>query len=218
VPGKNLRILRGKPLIAHSILQARRSGFFHTIAASSDSERILKVAREWGADLLIRRPHRLSTDHASKYPVIQHALWSAERTLGMKFETIVDLDVTAPLRGNRDILNAVRLLEKKGVSNVITGSRARRSPYFNLVELNGRGFVRLSKPGPKRVLRRQDAPLCFDMNASIYVWRRDALLKNKYLFNADTLLYEMPQARSHDIDSELDFRIVDFLMRERVAS
>ncbi len=218
VPGKNLRILHARPLIAHSIMQAKRSGLFRTIAASSDSERILKVARECGADLLIRRPHRLSTDQASKYPVIQHALRRSERSLGVKFETIVDLDVTAPLRMVQDIRNAVRLLEKKGVSNVITGSRARHSPYFNLVELNAGGFVRLSKPGAKSVFRRQDAPLCFDMNASIYVWRRDALLNNKFIFNADTLLYEMPEDRSKDIDSELDFRIVDFLMRDGVKS
>jgi NAD(P)-dependent dehydrogenase (short-subunit alcohol dehydrogenase family) len=89
---------------------------------------------------------------------------------------------------------------------------ARRSPYFNLVEVDKRGNVQLSKVLPDAIVRRQDSPKCYDMNASIYVWNREALFNNNSVFNADTLLYEMPEERSFDIDSELDFEFVSYLM------
>ena len=107
------------------------------------------------------------------------------------------------------------LLETRCVSNIITGAPARRSPYFNLVEINDNGVAMLSKSLLNPVVRRQDSPKCFDMNASIYVWRREALFGNDSIFNRDTLLYIMPEDRSVDIDSELDFEFVEFLMHKR---
>ena len=128
---------------------------------------------------------------------------------------VVDLDATSPLRLVADIQDAVAMLEREKVSNVITAAPARRSPYFNLVELGEDGVVGLSKPLRKSIVRRQDSPKCFDMNASIYVWRRAALFDNPTVFNADTRLFVMPEERSTDIDNELDFEIVEFLMRKR---
>ena len=93
---------------------------------------------------------------------------------------IVDLDATSPLRLAEDIQGAVDLLEHNNVSNVITAAPARRSPYFNLVELADDGVVRLSKSLEKPIFRRQDSPQCFDMNASIYVWTRAALFASPY--------------------------------------
>lgn len=89
---------------------------------------------------------------------------------------------------------------------------SRRSPYFNLVELNADGVAELSKPLKYPIARRQDAPKCYYMNASIYVWRRQVLFASDTIFNGDTKLYVMPEERSIDIDSELDFKFVEFLM------
>lgn len=214
VKGKNIRMLMGKPLIAYSIEQARTTGLFDALAVSSDSELILEIARGYGVDFCIKRPDELATDQAAKLPVIQHCVIQVEELAGIVFDTIVDLDATSPLRSVTDIIESVALLEKRGVSNVITGAPARRSPYFNLVELNDEGFVRLSKSAPSQIVRRQDAPKCFDMNASIYVWNRPALFSSCSIFHSDTLLFEMPEDRSVDIDSELDFRIVELLMAE----
>lgn len=217
VPDKNIRLLAGKPLLAHSLEQALASGLFDKIAVSSDSDEILGVAKKWGAHLLVKRPAELSTDRAPKLPAIQHCAREAEKAYGA-FETFVDLDATSPLRSADDIRGAVRLLEEKKVSNIITGSPSRRSPYFNLVELDGSGVARLSKKSASAVARRQDAPRCFDMNASIYVWSRAGLLEGETLFNEDTLLYEMPEERSYDIDSEQDFEIVAYLIEKRKPS
>lgn len=212
VKGKNVRLLLGKPLIAHSIEQARVSGLFDLLAVSSDSDEILDIARQWGCDYLIKRPDELATDQAAKLPVIRHCVAEVERLAGLTFDTLVDLDATSPLRTPEDISEAVRLLEESEAGNIITAMPARRSPYFNLVECDRQGIVRLSKPLRSAVVRRQDAPRCYDMNASIYVWRRLILFESSTLFNPDTRLYVMPEERSIDIDSELDFRFVEYLM------
>lgn len=216
IKNKNIRELAGKPLIALSLEQARSSNLFDFIAVSSDSVEILDVARSHGADLLVDRPSELATDTAAKIPVIRHCVEEAEQFFGKRFDVIVDLDATSPLRLVADIQGAVDLLENSNVSNIITAAPARRSPYFNLVELAEDGVVRLSKPLQKPIVRRQDSPQCFDMNASIYVWKRSALFDYPTVFNADTRLFVMPEERSIDIDTELDFEIVGLMMRKRV--
>ena len=216
VPGKNVREMLGKPLIAHSIEQARQSGLFEAIAVSSDSDAILDVAKKFGVAVAVRRPDEMASDTAPKLPAIRHCVETAERMLGRTFPVFVDLDATSPLRRSEDIIGAVRLLEEKRVSNVITGAPARRSPYFNMVERDANGGVHLAKKLNVPVVRRQDAPPCFDMNASIYVWRREAFFRNPSVFYDDTLLFEMPEERSIDVDSELDWEFVSLLMkRER---
>jgi CMP-N,N'-diacetyllegionaminic acid synthase len=217
VKNKNIRELAGKPLIALSLQQARESGLFDLISVSSDSTEILDVARNYGADLAIERPPELASDTAAKIPAIRHCVERAEHFFGEFFDVIVDLDATSPLRLVEDILGAVDLLERNHVSNVITAAPARRSPYFNLVELGDGEVVSLSKPLKNPIVRRQDSPQCFDMNASVYVWTRTALFECPTLFNTDTRLFVMPEKRSIDIDSELDFEIVELMMKKRIA-
>ncbi len=213
VPGKNLRPLLGKPLIAYSIEQARATGLFELIAVSSDSEEILEVARRYGADHLVARPDELATDESAKLPAIQHCVATVEKATGIAFDTMCDLDATAPLRVPNDIAGAVALCEGGQCSNVVTGCPARRSPYFNLVEEDNRGYVQLAKTPKESVVRRQAAPPCYDLNASIYVWPRATFFAAEHVLLDRTALYEMPESRSRDIDDELDFEIVEFLMR-----
>ncbi len=215
VKNKNIRPLAGKPLLAHTLEQAKNSHLFQKIAVSSDSEAILEVAAKWGADELVVRPPELALDTSPKLPAIRHCVETVEKKMKASYDIIVDLDATSPLRRIEDIQGAVDLLEARGISNVITAAPARRSPYFNLVELGDDGVVRLSKPPKKTVARRQDSPPCFDMNASIYVWKRAALFNNLTVFNADTGLFVMPENCSLDIDTELDFEIVEMLMKKR---
>ena len=217
VKNKNIREIAGKPLIALSLEQARYSSLFDLIAVSSDSVEILDVALSHGADLVVDRPPELASDTAAKIPVIRHCVEEAEQFFGKRFDVIVDLDATSPLRLVEDIRGAVDLLESSNVSNVITAAPARRSPYFNLVEVSDDCVVRLSKQLQKPIVRRQDSPQCYDMNASIYVWKRSALFNYPTVFNADTRLFVMPEERSIDIDTDLDFEIVELMMRKRVT-
>lgn len=213
VPGKNIRPLLGKPLIAHSIEQARATGIFDRVAVSSDDPAILEISRAAGADQLIKRPAELATDNAAKLPAIMHCVEAVENQIGETFDVIADLQPTSPLRLPADIQGAVSLLEAGGVDNVITGSSAKCSPYFNLVEERADGSVGLSKPTDTPIIRRQDAPRAFDMNGSIYVWRRETLMRGVGLFLEKTHLYEMPDERSADIDTEVDFQFVEFLAK-----
>lgn len=215
VPGKNLRAVAGRPLFAHSVAQAAATGLFDEVVVSSDSEEILALAPRFGATDTVRRPREMATDTAGKVPAIAHAVRTTEQRTGRTFEVCVDLDATSPLRTLDDIRAAVELFEASDVQSLITGTEARRNPYFNLVEEQPDGTVAVSKQPDDAVLRRQDAPRCFDMNGSIYVWRREALLEDQVVFFPTTILYEMPAERSIDVDSEFDFRIVEWLMQQR---
>lgn len=217
VSGKNVRLIGGRPLLAWSIAQARDSGLFAAIVVSSDSDEILDAATRHGADLALRRPDALATDAAPKLPAILHALNEGSVALGLDPSVLVDLDATSPLRLPSDIAGAVAMLESTQAPCVITGSKARRSPYFNLVEERADGTICLSKTPSASVERRQDVPKAYDMNASIYVWRVPAFRNDPRIFYPDLRLFEMPEHRSIDIDSELDFRIVQMLLDERMA-
>lgn len=215
VPGKNLRVVAGRPLFAHSVMQAVRSGLFDEVVVSSDSEEILALAPTFGATGIVRRPAEMATDTAGKVPAIAHAVRSTEDRTGRTYDVCVDLDATSPLRTVEDICAAVAMFEASLPDSLITGTEARRNPYFNLVEEQPDGTVAVSKTPDDAVLRRQDAPRCFDMNGSIYVWKRETLLEHQVVFFPSTILYEMPPERSTDVDSEFDFRVVEWLMEQR---
>lgn len=212
---KNIRPLLEKPLITYSIEHALASKLFDSIAVSSDSLEILAIAGKAGATELVERPSELASDTAPKIPAIRHCVQTVESREGITFDTLVDLDATSPLRSVEDIRAAMALMESDAaVQNVITAASSRRSPYFNLVELDADGTVMLCKPSARGIARRQDAPPCYDMNASFYVWRHDTLFSSDTLFLPKTKLFVMPEVRSLDIDSELDFEIVELIMKK----
>lgn len=215
VPGKNLRIVAGVPLFGHSVQQAVASGLFDEVVVTTDSQEILDLAPSFGATGIVVRPPHMATDTAGKVQAIAHAVLETEARLGVRFDTSVDLDATSPLRTVDDIIAAVALFDSSDVDSLITGTEARRNPYFNLVELQPDGTVAVSKKPDDAVLRRQDAPRSFDMNGSIYVWKRDSLIENPVVFFPSTILYEMPPERSQDIDSEYDFAVVRWLMEQK---
>lgn len=215
VKDKNIRNLNGKPLIAHTIKHAIESNLFEHIVVSSDSEEILAVAKKYGGEVIFRRPKELASDTSGKLDVIKHALLASEEYYETTFDYHIDLDATSPLRDVKDISKAFEQFLDDNNDILITGSPARRSPYFNLVEVDKSKTPYLSKTLSENIVRRQDSPDCYDMNASIYIWKREALLENKSLFTEKTGLYIMPEIRSQDIDSELDFKIVELIMSEK---
>lgn len=213
VPGKNTRLIAGKPLIAHTIERAVQSRLFALIAVDSDSESIRRAALEAGADIAHERPAEMASSHAAKVPVIARAARESEASSGMTFDTFVDLDATSPLRDVDDIVGAVELLETTDASNIISVAPAHRSPYFNLVEENHLGYIELSKESD--IVRRQDSPPCYDINGSIYAWKREPFLSSPFLLGRKTRAFVMPRERSFDIDEPIDFDIVEMLLERR---
>lgn len=217
VKNKNIKELHGKPLIAYTIEQAKASGLFEHIVISTDSDAIATIAAEYGAEVFFKRSAEMASDTAGKLDVIRDAFVRSEEHYNRSFDYLIDLDATAPLRNVEDIVNSFKQFQENDNDNLITAMPGRRSPYFNLVEQDKEGKVYLSKTLDSTIVRRQDTPKSYDMNASIYIWKRNALLNEKNLFLEKTGLYVMPEERSIDIDSELDYRFVEFLMKENNA-
>lgn len=213
VKNKNLRLIAGLELIAYSIIQAQNSGLFEHIVISTDSDEIAKIAQKYGGEVFFKREASLASDTAAKVPVMRDAFLRSESHFGLKFDTLIDLDATAPLRTSEDIKKAYALFKSEDYENLITGVKARRNPYFNLIEAQTGGGFDTAKPCT--FTRRQDAPPCYDMNASIYIFTRERLLVRDDVFGGKTALYEMSEASAFDIDSELDFEIVEFLLKKR---
>jgi CMP-N,N'-diacetyllegionaminic acid synthase len=217
VKNKNIKLINGKPLIAYTIEQAKQTGLFDHIVISTDSDEIASVAQKYGAEVFFKRSEEMASDTAGKLDVIRDAFVRSEAFYAKTYDYLVDLDATAPLRTTQDITASFAQLVHNDNDNLITAMPSRRSPYFNLVEVDSQGKVALSKTLPNSIVRRQDAPKSYDMNASIYIWKRNAILNEKTLFLPNTGLYVMPEERSIDIDTPLDFEFVEFLMRKNNA-
>ena len=211
---KHTRLINGKPLMYFTIKQAIRSKIFDHVIVSTDSKKILRIAKSYGAEGWFLRPKKLALNTSPKVPVIKHALFQAEEFYNKKFEIIVDLDATSPLRKIEDIINACKFFVKKKANMLISGCKSRVNPYYNMIEIVNNKLKR-AKKYKKNIYRRQDAPQTYDFNASIYIWNRKSLINFKSFFTKKTVFYEMPEKRSIDIDSELDFRLVEFLLKKK---
>lgn len=208
VPGKNIRMIHGKPLIVHTIEQALACDLIERVYVSTDSQEIAGIAAAAGAEVPFLRPAELATNTAPKVPVIDH-LVSHVRASGIGVSMVVDLDPTSPLRTVEDISACIALLDSDA-DVVITGYEADKNPYFNMVERQDDGSIGLVKRPKSPIAGRQGAPAVYAMNASIYVWRPAALKGG--LWDGRVKLYPMPRERSVDIDSEIDFFLVEKLM------
>ena len=153
---KNILDLCGRPLIAHTILQAKQWGRADRIVVSTDSKRIGSIARRYGALVPFMRPAGLATDKAGKLEVLRHALKAMERSDGRKYDVVVDLDVTAPIRKISDIEGAYRLFVRKRPKSVFSVAPSRRNPYFNMVEIDSKGYAVLVKKTAMVLKRSQD--------------------------------------------------------------
>lgn len=209
LPGKNIKMFLDKPLIAHTIEQAKSSGLIDRVIVSTDDKKIANISKKYGAEVPFVRPRFLAQDKSDTMDVLLHAVEWLKKD-DYTFDILVLLHATAPLRSVKDINNSIRLLFNKNVSNVFSVTQAQRSPYFNMVEVN-QGRVRLVKRG--RFTSRQEAPKIYDMNASIYVWWKDVLRNKKRIFLKNSRVYIMPKQRSVDIDDKIDFRIAKTLAK-----
>jgi CMP-N-acetylneuraminic acid synthetase len=218
IPGKNVRILNGKPLIAYSINVAKEFCRKHdaVMALSTDSDEIKHAASDFGLLTDYSRPEELSTDTAGKIGTIKDLLHHEESLRKVRFDFILDLDVTSPLRTLEDLENAFnKILEIPEALNIFSVSPPNRNPYFNMVEPTPDGYCKLVKDGLV-IKSRQQAPKVYDMNASFYFYRRrffdegwETAITNK------SLLYLVPHM-CFDLDNPVDFTIMELMLRENL--
>ncbi len=213
VPGKNFRLLCGKPLIDWSLDQLFANPRIDAVVVSTDDDAIYDHAVARGALKIGLRPAHLATDTAGKWGVWQHALANSEPLIG-QVDTFLDLDCTSPLRLPEDINSAVDLYIIEHPDMVMSCCEARKNPYFNLVEPDVTGALHVSKPLPGDVVARQQAPIVYEHAASTYVVDPAYLKRSKSLWEGRVIPYLMPPERCIDIDTPFDFRLVEFLMKE----
>ena len=213
VKNKNIIKIGRKILIDYTIDQAKKSKVFDKIVVSTDSKKIINLTRK-KVDFVIKRPLFLANDNSPKVPAIKHALQKSEKEFRNQFDLIVDLDVTSPLRNISDIKKAVLKLKKSKNTNLVSVNESRRNPYFNMVEKN-KGFLKLVNKNKKPFPTRQSSPKIYDLNASIYVWRRSFLLRSNQVIGRRTSIYIMPYHRSIDIDSKFDLSIVKHVLKKK---
>lgn len=216
VVNKNIRPLLGKPLIAWSIEQALACPDIQRVVVSTDSSAIAEVARAAGAETPFVRPAELASDTAGKWDVWQHALAACEAHYGAPVDLFVDLDCTSPLRDVDDISKAIAQFRSSNVDAVFSVCDARKNPYFNMLEEDG-GILRICKKSPERIVRRQDAPRVLEHVASIYILSPDYIRSGTGLLSGRTHGYDIGVAKSPDIDCELDFEFVEYLMKKRLG-
>jgi len=218
IPGKNIRVLNGKPLIAYTIEAAKNFAVKHDadIALSTDSDEIKNTAAMFGLQTAYKRPEKLATDAAGKADAITDVMHYTEIEHSKTYDIVIDLDVTSPLRNIDDIENAyVQLLQNHKALNIFSVSPAKRNPYFNMVEENEDGFFHTVKDG-KLFKSRQQAPKVYDMNASFYIFKRKFFIDNwsVSITNA-SLAYIMPHI-CFDLDEPEDFIIMEILLQQNL--
>ncbi len=206
VPRKNLKELCGKPLIAWTIEEAKKSAYIDTLVLSSEDDEIRKKAAELGCDVPFIRPHELALDDTPGIEPILHAI-----SMLPNYDLVVMLQPTSPLRTAQDIDECIEAYMEGEYDTCVSVSEVDKTPYW-MYELNEDQKL-LPILGERVVLKRQDAPVIYELNGAVYVSSKESLIEKKSFLTDNTVGYIMQKNRSYDIDTELDFKICELLIR-----
>jgi CMP-N-acetylneuraminic acid synthetase len=216
LPGKNIRLLAGKPLIGWSIEQAKAVNRIERVIVSTDSHEIADVALKFGAEVPFIRPSDLAQDDSPEWLAWRHALEYLRDHEGVLQDTMIVIPATAPLRSAVDLENCLDEYAKGQSDVVITVTDAHRSPYFNMVTRQLGGNVKLVIPNVVGFSRRQDTPIVYDMTTVAYVLNPHFVLQNSCLFDGKVHAVHVPVERALDIDTSFDFKIAEALITSRL--
>ncbi len=219
IPGKNIKPVNGKPLLWYtaSIATKISAKYNADIIVSTDSEEIKNVASDCGLKTEYTRPDYLANDTCGKPDAIKDALLYAEKKYGKEYDFIVDLDVTSPIRTVEDVEACIsKMKECKDALTIFSVNPCARNPYFNMVQEKENGFYGVVLGGIYKT--RQSAPKVYDMNASIYVYRREALdCENPKAVTDKSLIHVMDHI-CFDLDEPGDYDYLTYLLEtERIV-
>jgi len=214
LPGKNVKLLNGTPLIAYSINIAKAMKEIDEVIVSTDDEVIAKVAKEYGASVPFLRPESLAKDESDEFLAWKHAVGWVLENKG-NFDVFISLPATSPLRNSDDVRKCLATLTDS-VDMVLTCKDADRNPYFNMVKQGQEGFVELVN-AEEKIFRRQDAPEVYDLTTVAYVCRPSFILQNNHVLDGKTKTVFIPKDRAVDIDDKWDFMFAELLMKEKNA-
>ena len=215
LPGKNHRVIHGKPLIAWTIESAISADIDIDIVVTTDDTKVKNVAKQYSEYVtIIDRPLALASDTASSMDVLFHAI--AEAKISDKpYEGVILLQPTSPLRTREDIEGAFRLFEEKNATSVVSVTECEHSPLWSNTlneDKSMSSFIRDDVLG----IRSQDLPSYFRLNGAIYIAKMSTIETDKSFFNLpDSYAYVMESSHSVDIDDKLDFEFAEFLFSKR---
>lgn len=208
IPGKNIKILNGKPLLYYTIDVAREVSGDEGICVSTDDIEIKRVCEDYGLSIPFLRPNHLSTDSANTFDVIKHAL-DYFTSKGRHYDIVVLLQPTSPFRRAFHVREALLLLTKD-IDMIVSVKETKSNPYYLLYEEDEEGFLIKSKS--LNITRRQDNPKVWELNGSIYVIRSESVYKHDSFNDFRKGKYVMDEIYSVDIDDPLDWLYCEFLI------
>lgn len=214
IPGKNIRLLAGRPLISYAIEALRESRYVDRVIVSTDDGEIARVALECGAEVPFMRPAELAADNANELLAWQHALAEAGKE-GQIPDIFVTAPATSPMRETGDVDTAIDRLIEAGCDLVLGITPSSRSPYFNMVSRDEAGRIKILMKPEKNVIRRQDASPVYDITTVVYAARAEYVNRCSSLLEGDVQSIVVPEERSIDIDTLLDFEFAEFLMQKK---
>ena len=207
---KNLLNFDGKPLIAHTIINALNSALFADVVVSTDSEEIANIAKEHGANVPFIRPRALATDNSSEWLSWKHVV--NERAIDNHL--FVSLPCTSPLRDYSEVSNMIDLYKSKTYDLVLGITKSNHSPDFNMVYKDSNNTLEIMNNQINKVERRQDSKECFLVTTYAYITSVDYIKNTEYIFNGQIGGYEVLKSQSIDIDDIHDFNYALYLHME----
>ncbi|MBY0223487.1 MULTISPECIES: acylneuraminate cytidylyltransferase family protein [Sporosarcina] len=206
VPGKNIKNLAEKPLIAWTIEEAQRSQYIDRLILSSEDREIIETAKKYGCDVPFVRPDELAQDTTRGIEPILHALQEVEG-----YDYVVLLQPTSPLRIAEDIDRTIEIMIEESAPACVSVTETQESPYWMYrIEDNQQLQPLLSQSDLSK--RRQDLPSVFVLNGAVYVAEVEWLKNTKSFLTDLTVAYKMPKERSYDIDTEMDFKACEWML------
>lgn len=214
LPGKNIKLLNGLPLIAHSILAAKNSKHINKVVISTDSEEIAEICKKYGAEVPFLRPAELATDTALAIDNYIYTIEELQKLYKKEISEIVVLQPTSPLRTTEDIDNSIEIYLKNNADSVISMVEMVHPPIW-AKKITDKGTIVEYFKNENGFKNRQDIEKAYIPNGAIFILKY-SLIKNKYsYYSENTHPYIMPLNRSADIDTQFDFDLAEFLINKK---
>ncbi len=214
VPGKNIRLLGKKPLIAHTIEKSLDSKLFDHVIVSTEDPEIAKISKQYGAEVPFMRPKHLAKDTTGFAEVMIHAITKLQ-SMKYEFDIFVNRDCTVPFIRNSDMKKAINLFKKKKPHAVYGVYEQHFNPYFNIMEKNSSGFLELCKKLKNRPKSRQQSPTVYQLNG-LFVFDVNAFLKYKTPILSKSLPLQIPPECGLMIDTEIEFKFAELIFKNNL--
>ena len=211
IPGKNIKKLAGKPLIAYTIEAAQKSKYLTRCIVSTDDNQIAEIAKQYNADVPFMRPSELATDTTTSIAVMQHALTWLKEEVGETYDYVMILQPTSPLRTDGDIDTCIQKAVDANADSVMSMVELDDFSIKKLKKIENDRIVPLAEEEGRQSSRRQDMSAVYKRNCAVYL-TKTSLMEQGDLFGVSCLAHVMPFDRSVDINQPVDFDLAEFFI------